>query len=71
MHVDLGPARRWSERFPVRATAFAAETPLAREVLAQSRTMKGGGAAGAATLGTAGVEVAVACGATDVTGFMA
>jgi zinc D-Ala-D-Ala carboxypeptidase len=58
MHVDLGPARQWGERFTVRATAFAAETPPAREVLAQSRTMKGGGAAGAATLGAAGVEVA-------------
>ena len=58
MHVDLGPARSWGERFPVRASAFAAETPPAREVLAQSRTMKGGGAAGVATLGAAGVEVA-------------
>jgi hypothetical protein len=58
MHVDLGPARQWGERFPVRATAFAAETPPAREVLAESRTMKGGGAAGVATLGVAGVEVA-------------
>ncbi len=57
MHVDLGPARQWGERFPVRATAFAAETPPAREVLAQSRTMKGGWAAGVATLGEAGVEV--------------
>jgi hypothetical protein len=43
VHVDLGPARRWGERFPVRATAFASETPSAREVLADSRTMKGGG----------------------------
>jgi hypothetical protein len=50
--------RQWGERFPVRATAFAAETPPAREVLADSRTMKGGGAAGVATLGAAGVEVA-------------
>jgi hypothetical protein len=56
--VALGPARQWGERFPVRATAFAAETPPAREVLADSRTMKGGGAAGVATLGAAGVEVA-------------
>ena len=56
MHVDLGPLRQWGERFPVRATAFAAETPPAREVLADSRTMKGGGAAGVATLGAAGVE---------------
>jgi hypothetical protein len=58
IHVDLGPAREWGVRFPVRATAFAGETPLAREVLAQSRTMQGGGAAGVATLGAAGVEVA-------------
>jgi hypothetical protein len=43
MHIDLGPARQWGERFPVRETAFAAETPPAREVLADSRTMKGGG----------------------------
>ena len=58
MHVDLGPARQWGERFPVRATAFASETPPAREALAHSRTMKGGGAAGVATVGAAGVEVA-------------
>jgi hypothetical protein len=37
---------------------FAAETPPAREVLAQSRTLRGTGAAGVATLGAAGVEVA-------------
>ena len=58
IHVDLGPARQWGERFLIRASAFAEETPPAREVLAQSRTMKGGGAAGVATLGAAGVEVA-------------
>lgn len=37
---------------------LTAETPPAREVLADSRTMKGGGAAGVATLGAAGVDVA-------------
>ncbi|HMR54715.1 MAG TPA: DUF882 domain-containing protein [Amaricoccus sp.] len=58
IHVDFGPERQWGARFPVRATAFAAETPPAREVLADSRTMKGGGAAGVATVGVAGVEVA-------------
>jgi hypothetical protein len=57
MHIDLGPARHWGERFPARRVPFAAETPPAREVLAQSRTMKGGGAAGVATLGVAGVEI--------------
>ena len=58
MHIDLGPARSWGERFPKRATAFAAETPPVREVLSESRTLKGGGAAGVATVGAAGVEVA-------------
>jgi zinc D-Ala-D-Ala carboxypeptidase len=58
MHIDLGPARSWGERFPKRTSAFAAETPPAREVLAESRTLKGGGAAGVATIGAAGVEVA-------------
>lgn len=58
MHVDLGPARQWGELFSVRATAFAEEVAPAREVLAESRTMKGGGAAGVATLGAAGLEVA-------------
>lgn len=42
----------------MRATAFVEEVAPACEVLAQSRTMKGGGAAGVATLGSAGVEVA-------------
>ncbi|PKP68865.1 MAG: peptidase M15 [Alphaproteobacteria bacterium HGW-Alphaproteobacteria-4] len=58
IHIDLGPAREWGERFPARATAFALETPPAREVLADSRTLKGSGAAGLATVGAAGVEVA-------------
>ena len=58
IHIDLGPARSWGERFPKRATAFAAEPPPAREVLAESRTLQGGGAAGAATVGAAGVEMA-------------
>lgn len=58
IHVDLGPARQWGGRFQARAVPIAAETPPAREVLAQSRTMKGGGAAGVATLVAAGVEVA-------------
>ena len=58
IHVDIGPARQWGERFLIRETAFADDTPPVREVLAQSRTMKGGGVAGVATLGAAGVEVA-------------
>ena len=58
MHIDLGPARRWGEPFPPRATPFVQETPPAREVLADSRTRKGSGAAGIATVGAAGVEVA-------------
>jgi zinc D-Ala-D-Ala carboxypeptidase len=58
MHIDLGPARTWGERFPVRAVPFAAEAPPAREAIAQSRTLKGTRAAGVATVGAAGVEVA-------------
>lgn len=58
MHIDLGPARRWGDPFPPRATPFVPEVPPAREVLADSRTLKGGGAAGLATVGAAGVEVA-------------
>ena len=58
MHIDLGPARSWGQWFPVQASAFAEETPLAREVLAESRTLRGTGAAGVATFGAAGVEVA-------------
>lgn len=58
LHIDLGSAREWGERFPVRATAFAAETPPVREALASSRTLRGAGAAGVATVGTAGIEVA-------------
>ena len=58
MHIDLGPARQWGERFPPRAVPFAAETPPARETLAASRTLRGTGAAGVATVGAAGVEVA-------------
>ncbi len=58
MHIDLGPARTWGERFTPRATPFMPETSPAREVLAESRTLKGGGAAGVATIGAAGVEIA-------------
>jgi len=49
----------------------AVEAPPAREVLAESRTLKGGGAAGVvATVGAAGVEVALPAGAalTDMLG---
>jgi len=58
IHIDLGPARQWGDRFPVRAAGFAPESPPAREVLAESRTMRGTGAAGVATVGAAAVEVA-------------
>src|SRR6056297_2749180 len=49
MHIDLGPAREWGRRFPLRQSRFAAETPPAREDLAGSRTLRGTGAAGVAT----------------------
>ena len=58
IHIDLGPARVWGERFPVRSVPFAPEAPPAREALAESRTLKGTGVAGVATVGAAGVEVA-------------
>lgn len=58
LHIDLGPARTWGEKFPPRAVPFAPELPPAREVLTESRTLKGAGAAGVATVGAAGVEVA-------------
>ncbi len=54
MHIDLGPARSWGEPFPARAVPFAVETPPAREALAESRTLRGTGAAGVATVGAAG-----------------
>jgi hypothetical protein len=57
MHIDLGPARSWGEKFPARAVPFAPEVPPAREALADSRTLRGTGAAGVATVGAAGVEV--------------
>jgi len=63
MHIDIGRARQWGDPFPPRATRsgrttrFAPESPRLRESLTESRTMKGGGAAGVATIGAAGVEV--------------
>ena len=42
--------RRWGEPFPARAIPFAEDQPPAREHLADSRTMKGSGAAGIATV---------------------
>ena len=56
MHVDIGRARQWGDPFPPRASRFAPEPPRPRESLKESRTMKGGGAAGVATVGAAGVE---------------
>lgn len=57
MHIDLGPAREWGRRWPVTAATFTPEPP-APKPLAESRTMRGSGAAGLATVGAAGVEVA-------------
>jgi hypothetical protein len=63
MHIDIGRARQWGDPFPPRATRggrttrFAPEPPRLRATLTESRTMKGGGAAGVATIGAAGVEV--------------
>ncbi len=63
IHIDIGRARQWGDPFSPRttrsgrATRFADELPRLRKNLTESRTMKGGGAAGVATLGAAGVEV--------------
>ena len=57
MHIDIGRARQWGDPFPPRSSRFADEPPRLRENLTESRTMKGGGAAGVATIGAAGVEV--------------
>jgi len=58
MHIDLGPARSWGAPFAVRATSFVPEILPGREVLGDSRTLKGGGPVGIATVAAAGVEVA-------------
>lgn len=58
VNIDTGPARVWGDPFPARASSFAPDQPPAREHLAESRSLKGGGAAGIATVGAAGVEVA-------------
>lgn len=58
IHIDTGPARSWGEPFPARASSFAPDQPPAREHLADSRTLKGSGAAGVGTIGAAGVDVA-------------
>jgi hypothetical protein len=57
IHVDLGPAREWGTRWPVTVPTFTPEPPALRP-LNESRTMRGSGAAGVATVGAAGVEVA-------------
>jgi len=54
---DLGPARSSGDPFPPRPVPFAPELPPAHEVLSESRTPRGGSAAGAATVGAAGVGV--------------
>lgn len=58
VHIDTGPVRSWGEPFPARASRFAPDTAPAREHLADSRSLKGSGAAGVGTIGAAGVEVA-------------
>ncbi|MFT7596619.1 MAG: zinc D-Ala-D-Ala carboxypeptidase [Paracoccaceae bacterium] len=58
LHIDIGRARQWGDPFPHRFGRFAPELPRLRENLTESRTMKSGGAAGIATVGAAGVEVA-------------
>lgn len=59
IHVDNrdGPPADWGDPFPARATRFAEERPLAREHLAGSRTVAGGGVSGGGVAGIAGVEI--------------
>ena len=57
MHIDLGSARSWGERFPKRASDFAAETPPRARCWRQ-RTLKGGGAAGSPPSARPAIEVA-------------
>ncbi|MBD9529112.1 D-Ala-D-Ala carboxypeptidase family metallohydrolase [Paracoccus sp. PAR01] len=58
IHIDTGPGRAWGDPFPARASSFALDQAPARERLADSRTLKGGGAASIGTVGAAGIEVA-------------
>lgn len=58
VHIDTGPARTWGDPFPARPGGSAPDQAPAREHLADSRTIKGGGVAGVGTIGAAGVEVA-------------
>jgi zinc D-Ala-D-Ala carboxypeptidase len=58
MHVDLGPARQWGVPFTPRATPHAPDAPPQRDDLAHSRTLRGTGIAGVATIGGAGVDMA-------------
>ena len=51
------PPLPWLELVSPVVSVMAPELPPAREVLSDSRTLRGGGAAGAATVGAAGVEV--------------
>ena len=62
MHVDTGPARESGERFRARTVPRTAETPPAREPLADGRARRGGGLADAATLCGAGVAREVPAG---------
>ncbi|MDO5757292.1 MAG: D-Ala-D-Ala carboxypeptidase family metallohydrolase [Rhodobacterales bacterium] len=57
IHIDTGLARVWGDPFPARASRFAPDAAPAREHLVDSRTLKGGSAAGLGTVGAAGVEV--------------
>jgi len=59
--TSISAPRGSGARCPVRNAGFATESPPAREVLADSRTMKGGGAAGVATLGPRRLQCAGSC----------
>ena len=61
IHIDLGPARSWGERFPKRGSAFAVENPAGARGAGGKMDAEGGGCvAGVATVGAAGVDWAAA-----------
>lgn len=59
IHIDLGSARQWGARFPVQKAAFAADTPPASEILADSRTLKSTGVASRAEQARVADELAL------------
>lgn len=58
VHIDTGTPRSWGEPFPPRASRFAPDTAPAPDRLAEDRTIRAAGIAGAGTLAATSTEVA-------------